>query len=168
MTTWKIPELNTGKKTSIKEHKLNWLTLAGLAHLCPLRRGFLKLIQLVLKTRADGLIHCGPPCSSWVWVNRATSKRSRDSPAGDASIQSVAYGNSFLGFKIVDLIKHHTIQPHIILIEFLCAWKKVMRSDLNFQGSKSIHAWLLMVCCVFDMCPHVAMWLSFVAPSHVC
>eukprot|EP00435_Cladocopium_sp_Y103_P026133 s332_g6.t1 len=56
-------------------------------------KGFLKLIQLVLKTRADGLIHCGPPCSTWVWVNRATSKRSRDSPAGDASVPSVASSN---------------------------------------------------------------------------
>lgn len=64
-----------------------------------LRRGFLRLVQLVLKTAPEGLIHCGPPCSSWVWVNRATSRRSRESPEGDGGVASVAPANTILGHK---------------------------------------------------------------------
>lgn len=62
----------------------------------------MKLVQLVLKTRGDGLIHCGPPCSTWVWVNRATSRRSRDVPEGDPTVQSVASSNMFLRFNFVE------------------------------------------------------------------
>lgn len=65
---------------------------------CPLRRGFMKLIQLALRARGDSLLHCGPPCSSWVWVNRGTSLRSKDSPEGDMDVASVAASNMFLGF----------------------------------------------------------------------
>lgn len=66
---------------------------------CPkrLRRGMLRLIQLVLRAREDSLIHCGPPCSSWVWVNRGTSQRSAGCPEGDTNVRSVADSNVILG-----------------------------------------------------------------------
>lgn len=103
---------------------------------CVPRRGFMKLLQLVLKTRADGLIHCGPPCSTWVWVNRATSRRSRDVPQGDLSVPSVSSSNTFLGFYIVG-IKHESM-----FIEFYWTWTVLSgnlesnKSEFDFQVSK--------------------------------
>ena len=32
-----------------------------------------------------GLLHGGPPCSSWVWINRGTSGRSASKPEGAAA-----------------------------------------------------------------------------------
>ncbi len=63
-----------------------------------LRKGLLKLIQLTLKVQEDGLVHGGPPCSSWVWVNRHTSQRCVDNPEGDASVESVGMANQILGY----------------------------------------------------------------------
>ena len=42
----------------------------------------LKALQHVLRLREGSLIHCGPPCSSWVWINRGTSGRSTSNPEG--------------------------------------------------------------------------------------
>ena len=50
--------------------------------LLTLRLGFSQAVLGVLRVKADGLIHFGPPCSSFVWLNRATSGRSRSRPYG--------------------------------------------------------------------------------------
>ena len=47
-----------------------------------LRMGFLKAIQLCLKLKPGGLATAGPPCGSFVFLNRWTSKRSATRPFG--------------------------------------------------------------------------------------
>lgn len=56
----------------------------------------MRLVQLALRVREDGLVHGGPPCSSWVWVNRHTSQRCVDNPEGNSSVESVAMANEIL------------------------------------------------------------------------
>ena len=56
------------------------------------------MIGNVLQAKEDALIHCGPPCSSWIWVNRGTSRRTREEPEGDAGVNSVLNSNARLGF----------------------------------------------------------------------
>lgn len=48
-----------------------------------LRNGFSEALLGVLRVRPDGLVSMGPPCGSYVWVNRATSGRSSETPYGD-------------------------------------------------------------------------------------
>ena len=72
-----------------------------------LRPGFIKALAMMLRVEEDGLAVLGPPCSTWVWVNRATSKRSRELPDGDESVPSVKMANRPLGNMI-----------YIILITF--------------------------------------------------
>ena len=48
-----------------------------------LRQGFLKAIQLCLRLRIGGLAHAGPPCGSFVFLNRFTSGRSSTRPLGN-------------------------------------------------------------------------------------
>ena len=64
-----------------------------------MRRGFLRAIQGVLRCVEDGLVHGGPPCSSWIWVNAGTSKRTALSYWGNPDEPSVATANECLGCR---------------------------------------------------------------------
>ena len=53
------------------------------------------VVMLVLSSHPDdGLIAmCGLLCSSWIQMNRGTSRRSMVNPGGDTSQRSVVYSN---------------------------------------------------------------------------
>jgi hypothetical protein len=40
-------------------------------------------VQLIRRVKRGGVIVAGPPCSSWVFMNRATARRSCQNPLGD-------------------------------------------------------------------------------------
>lgn len=46
------------------------------------RQGFLRALLLTLKLKEKGVMSCGPPCGSFVWINSATSGRRKDRPLG--------------------------------------------------------------------------------------
>lgn len=56
-----------------------WWICLGLS--C-LRGGWLHAIQLVLQVREGGLVSAGPPCGSFIYLNMATSGRSKWTPLG--------------------------------------------------------------------------------------
>lgn len=62
-----------------------------------LRSGFYFILLQVLRLRPGSLLMGGPPCGSFVWVNRSTSKRSRKSPLGDNQKSYVKMANAMLG-----------------------------------------------------------------------
>ena len=47
----------------------------------------------VMRLKVGGLLWGGVPCSSWVFLNRHTSKRSREAPLGDEEQPSVRRAN---------------------------------------------------------------------------
>lgn len=51
--------------------------------------GFCLAVLNVLKLAPDGILSMGPPCGSYIWMNRATSCRSRENPYGDQSREYV-------------------------------------------------------------------------------
>ena len=55
--------------------------------------GFCIAVELVLRVKEGGMIHLAPPCSTFVWVNRGTSGRSRERPEGRTQIKGVALAN---------------------------------------------------------------------------
>eukprot|EP00971_Amphidinium_carterae_P043524 856384-Amphidinium_carterae.1 len=59
-------------------------------------RGFAAVLALTLRLRKSSVFFSAPVCSSWVWINRATNKRSCSSPLGDVSVESVAKGNKMV------------------------------------------------------------------------
>lgn len=61
------------------------------------RHGFFRALQYALRVTENGLMHGGPPCSSFVWVNRATSGRGRDQPDGRDGVRSVFTANKPFG-----------------------------------------------------------------------
>ena len=58
-----------------------------------LRSGFLRAILMTLRLKQDGLLTAGCPCSSFVFVNLATSARSSTSPYGEESMGYVFDAN---------------------------------------------------------------------------
>ena len=55
--------------------------------------GFVVLLKYVLRLRRTGMALLAPVCSSWRWLNRFTSGRSRDNWQGNTSVLSVRQGN---------------------------------------------------------------------------
>ena len=64
-----------------------------------LRQGWFLSLKTLLRVVQGGLVHAGPPCSSWVWINRGTSGRSSWRPEGDRSQMSVVEANESPGHQ---------------------------------------------------------------------
>ena len=58
--------------------------------------GFALAVRLVLSLGRGALLWLAPPCSSWVWVNRATSGRSPLNWEGNKGLVYVAEANRFV------------------------------------------------------------------------
>ena len=77
--------------------------LGGTAHdiLHPL--GFCNHILTALKVQSPASAMLGPVCSTWVWINRATSKRSLVRPLGRQDLPSVKEANMLVA-RVVALL----------------------------------------------------------------
>ena len=60
----------------------------------------MKLTQKVLRLAEGALLHAGPPCSSYVWVNRGTSARTTECPLGNLEEPSVKKSNTIPGYNV--------------------------------------------------------------------
>lgn len=56
--------------------------------------GFINILRMVLQLRPKGLLMGGPPCGSWIWVNRSTSRRSRTRIFGSSARSYVKEANA--------------------------------------------------------------------------
>lgn len=65
-----------------------------------MRIGFYNILMMVLRLRPGGLLVGGPPCGSYIWINRSTSKRSKTRPFGDGSRAYVKAANAILSSTI--------------------------------------------------------------------
>lgn len=64
-----------------------------------MRQGFFTALALTLRLRENGVMSCGPPCGSFIYLNSATSGRTRSRPLGNASLRSyVMMANRTLDF----------------------------------------------------------------------
>ena len=74
----------------------------GHQDLCSLT-GFLYALSLAARTKRRGLHSWAPVCSSWVWVNRWTSKRSTSNPLG-GDREYVRTANMMVGRTILIIL----------------------------------------------------------------
>ncbi len=56
-------------------------------------QGFIFAVKCLLQVVENGLLWGGCPCSSFVYISRATSKRTREAIMGDESVEFVLTGN---------------------------------------------------------------------------
>ena len=68
----------------------------GKGRLIIARCGFIAAVRSILKLRPAGLVTAGVPCSSYVFINRATAGRSQEWPLGDESRPHVHAANKNL------------------------------------------------------------------------
>ena len=61
-----------------------------------LRNGFKHLLHLALRLEEDGLATCGLPCTSYIFINAGTHKRSSATPYGAEELQYIKDANLFL------------------------------------------------------------------------
>ena len=59
-----------------------------------LRTGFVSAVRSILKMKPQSLATIGMPCSSFVFLNAGTSKRSTDTPLGRESLPYIARANA--------------------------------------------------------------------------
>jgi hypothetical protein len=74
-------------------------------------RGFATLVFLVLSLRRGGFKLAAPVCSTWTWINRFTSGRSKSVPLGDLTKKQILAANCMVS--------------RVVLITMMCIWKKV-------------------------------------------
>ena len=63
------------------------------------RRGFIQAVFLILRLEEGGLAAAGPPCSSFVYLNRASSGRSKQKPFGNPRRSYIVQSNKYLDNK---------------------------------------------------------------------
>ena len=105
-------EICCGKGALFKSAKLLGLQAEGMdvtinpqQHNLLSTEGFLHAVKGVLRLRRNSLLWGGLPCSTWVWINRGTSQRSRSNPLGNRSIPSVASANELVSrFSLLVLL----------------------------------------------------------------
>jgi hypothetical protein len=74
-------------------------------------RGFATLIFLALSLRRGGFKLAAPVCSTWTWINRFTSGRSKSVPLGDLTKHQILAANCMVS--------------RVVLITMMCIWKQV-------------------------------------------
>ena len=70
--------------------------MGGVAHDLCSGAGFVTALIFVLRLKANGFSSWGAVCSSWIWVVRSTSQRSKTNPLGDTSKEFVRIGNQMV------------------------------------------------------------------------
>ena len=82
---------------------INWVALLGnperFGKKNLLRTGFCTALLFTLKLRPDAVLHMGPPCSSFVFLNQGTARRSADRPFGNEDRKYVEQGSMKLRLK---------------------------------------------------------------------
>lgn len=76
--------------------------------------GFVLAIQALRRVVEYGTVWLGVPCSSWVWLSRATTRRCKLRPRGNKKYQQVKLANKLvrrvcyllLGLRIVELFRN--------------------------------------------------------------
>jgi len=63
--------------------------------MCDLRTsgGFLKACQLILRLKIGGVLWAGAPCSTWVWMARGSTGRSKGNVLGRPGVKCVQEAN---------------------------------------------------------------------------
>ena len=56
-------------------------------------KGLALIILMILRIKENGLVTAGPQCSSWVWICRKVTQRSKQNPLGNTANASVRDGN---------------------------------------------------------------------------
>ena len=103
--------------------------------------GFLKALTYVMGLAPDGFLWAAPPCSSWVWMARGSSGRSKEQPLGRQSHEKVRQANEQISrvvlLLLVAMLLHNAIfmaeQPASTLLPFHPRWQMLLKEFQLFE-----------------------------------
>ena len=75
------------------------------------RPGLCQAVQYILRAKPNAMVVGGPPCSSFVWINSATSKRCADNPFGDTDREYIRSSNKLLIWFWLSHMNIYSQQP---------------------------------------------------------
>ena len=105
------------------------------------RTGLCQAVLIALRCQVGALVMGGPPCSSFVWINSATSRRSRGRPLGDTSKKYIRSSNKPLGMRVffprVDIIDMVNVLDTCIVPLNFCSY---------FPEPRLTARWTLILC----------------------
>ena len=98
-----------------------------------LRTGFMMILLKVLQLCKGGLLIGGPPCGSFVWVNRSTSRRSKTRLLGDSSRAYVKGANSILfsGECVYEILINYNVWHHNRIMYWILLWLNYKRNTIG-------------------------------------
>ena len=102
------------------------------------RSGFLKLLQQALRVRPDGLAAFGIPCSSYIFLNSPTHRRTPDTPFGNESLDYVSIANLFypkLDFNIFFNASRMLCVSKVLILWGMLLSKDSVQSCFNYAGA---------------------------------
>ncbi|CAE6945969.1 unnamed protein product [Symbiodinium microadriaticum] len=102
---------------------------------------------LCLDPKGPRFLMAAPVCSSWVWINRATNKRSLVCPLGDTSNINVSQANKMVSRTMMCLVLVLWMNGNYILVArlggqhtintFLGAWKHWTAKLTSFYSNQT-------------------------------
>ena len=111
-------------------------------------RGFLRALAHIVNLAPDGMLWTAPPCSSWVWIGRSSTSRTRESPLGNTDHEKVHMANVLVSrvtlLMIAAIIMHNARvwaeQPSSSIMEFHPRWQQF---NENLEGAlHTIRFWM--------------------------
>ena len=100
--------------------------------------GFLTAMATTIKCKPGALAHWATVCSSWVWVCRATTKRSMLNPKGDTRHQFVTDGNVMVARMVLLVLVGLALEVQWILEQpssSIMPWTHWMRLLRSIVGT---------------------------------
>lgn len=87
---------------------------------------------MVLRLKPKGLLVGGPPCGSWVWINRATSQRTKSRIFGNTSRGYVRDANTKLGFSLLQVL--HCYLMGSMSTSYGVHWPTLLEMSTNHEN----------------------------------
>jgi len=110
--------------------------------------GFLRALTYVMALEPGGFLWAAPPCSSWVWVDRYQTGRSREQSLGDETRRSVHRANMQVSRVVLlvarAMLLHNAVciaeQPSSSLFSLHPCWLELVNA---MDGAlEQIHMWM--------------------------
>eukprot|EP00959_Pyramimonas_sp_CCMP1952_P166247 3474636-Pyramimonas_sp.AAC.1 len=79
--------------------------------------GFCRALTFVLGLKPRGLLWAAPPCSSWVWIGRWQTGRSRENPIGNEDADFVHKANKSTSRVVLLLVLALAVRNCIFMAE---------------------------------------------------
>ena len=107
--------------------------------------GFMYAFELLMRCKSNALVHFAPPCSSWVFMSRGSTGRSKLNPGGRLQYQSVRDANTII-FRVAILMLVAIAKGMSYLVEqpgsSLLEWFEVFAKVLGLSLARRIYTWM--------------------------